>query len=109
MKPEFAEEKMNFGEFLKRTHPETLPEGWMWWEYEDGGGAIRSPDGKYYYEYDLAGGYGTPYTMEYQIDAEHRFDYFEGSLATFKAFAEECVLEMLQKNGSLLNTDTAAK
>ena len=30
-----------------------LPEGWLWREYDDGSGSLKSPAGKSYYNYDL--------------------------------------------------------
>lgn len=71
----------------------TLPEGWIWTDYDDGSGDIQSPGGESYFSYDLC-------THEYMlpnndhwsrwVDPEYRM-----SLKNFKDFAEMYIREKM--------------
>jgi hypothetical protein len=65
-----------------------LPEGWIWREFDDGSGSLKSPTGNSYYGYDLQ-------TQEYKSSSlGNRWtdmkDFYERpkSLNEFKAYAE---------------------
>ncbi|WP_435523411.1 hypothetical protein [Chryseobacterium indoltheticum] len=41
-----------------------LPKGWCWYDYDDGSGSLKSPNGNNYYSYDLQ-------TQEYKLPTLH--------------------------------------
>lgn len=42
-----------YGEKENLVAASGLPEGWIWYDYDDGSGSLRSPEGHSYYSYDL--------------------------------------------------------
>lgn len=75
-----------------------LPQGWVWREYDDGSGSLRSPDGHSYYSYDLQ-------TQEYRLPFGSRewtgmkdFDNEPKTLQDFKIYAEDDIKEKAIKN-----------
>lgn len=88
--PEFNE----FG--IKEIQAENLPEGWVWQQYDDGSGHLKSPDGTDYFCYDWT-------TGEYKTTREDKhYDFFLdenystggysiGSFSEFKSYAENWI------------------
>ncbi|WP_343662839.1 DUF6449 domain-containing protein [Chryseobacterium mucoviscidosis] len=83
------------------TPATNLPEGWIWRDYDDGSGSLRSPSGYSYYSYDLQ-------TQEYRLptfnnrwtDMKDVYDRPK-SLNEFKIYAEKSLKEgALQNNFS---------
>lgn len=79
--------KDDFDEIL--VPASSLPEGWIWWEYDDGSGSLKSPSGNSYYNYDMQ-------TQEYILPIlDNRWtdmkDFHERpkSLNDFKIYAEK--------------------
>ncbi len=65
-----------------------LPDGWVWREYDDGSGSLKSPSGYSYYSYDLQ-------TQEYRLPYGRREwtgmrDFYDApkSLNEFKSYVE---------------------
>jgi len=49
----------------KRSQAESLPNGWIWTDYDDGSGGLEAPNGDSYFSYDID-------TKEYKIkDNDH--------------------------------------
>ena len=83
------EEVLSMEDFadVKRTQAQSLPEGWIWTEYDDGSGCIKSPDDVKYFSYDLN-------TKEYQSPTDQHYIYFPGmNLKSLKPFAEKYISE----------------
>lgn len=75
-----------------------LPKGWIWQEYDDGSGSLKSPGGYSYYSYDLQ-------TQEYRLPTLHNRwtgmkDVYERSksLNEFKTYAEKNLKERAAQN-----------
>jgi hypothetical protein len=75
-----------------------LPEGWMWNDYDDGSGSLRSPDGHSYYSYDLqTQEYRSPYGNNEWISMKDFYDVPK-SLDEFKSDAEKDLKESAAQN-----------
>lgn len=84
-------EEYDEGLTLKVVPAKTLPKGWCWFQYNDGSGYLKGPEGKMFFDYDQQ-------TGEYRVteddawDAWH--DYYQvqsipgNEMSDFKAFAE---------------------
>ena len=66
----------------------SLPDGWIWNDYDDGSGSLKSPSGHRYYSYDLQ-------TQEYSLPYSRREwtgmrDFYDApiSLNEFKSYVE---------------------
>lgn len=97
-------QESEFNEFgIKETQAENLPEGWVWQQYDDGSGHLKSPDGTDYFSYDWT-------TGEYKTTREDKhYDFFLdenyltggysiGSFIEFKKFAEKWIDKNILKN-----------
>lgn len=80
------------------SHASNLPEGWNWYDYDDGSGLLRSSSGIRYYSYDLQ-------TQEYRLpygknEWTNMKDFFDTSqnLNEFKFFLENDLKEKAQLN-----------
>lgn len=72
----------------------SLPEGWMWRDYDNGSGELQSPSGNTYFSYDLQ-------TQEYKSPMSDNhwtgmidFDEDPKSLNEFKTYAEKRLSEL---------------
>lgn len=74
-----------------------LPPDWKWNDYEDGSGSLRAPDGTSYFSYDRAP-YANAGGIEYKREKGEPWDVYWGSMADFKAYAEEFVLNHIMYN-----------
>lgn len=75
-----------------------LPEGWMWNDYDDGSGSLRSPDGHSYYSYDLqTQECRSPYGNNEWISMKDFYDVPK-SLDEFKRDAEKDLKESAAQN-----------
>ena len=81
-----------------RKAASSLPAGWNWYDYDDGSGSLRSPNGNSYYSYDLQ-------TQEYRLPYGKNewagmkdVDETSKSLNEFKVFAENDLKEKAQLN-----------
>ncbi len=90
----FAEE--DFGEIL--VPASGLPKGWLWREYDDGSGSLRSPNENSYYSYDLQ-------TQEYKLPTFGNrwtdmkdYDETPKKLNEFKIYAEQDLKEKAARN-----------
>lgn len=77
----------------KKSQAHTLPEGWIWTDYDDGSGCIDSPGGDSYFSYDLD-------TNEYILPHDNHYSLWVNpdlrmSLKNFKAFAELYIKEKI--------------
>lgn len=87
----FQTEEHDEGLTLKVVPAKTLPKGWCWFQYNDGSGYIKGPDGKMFFDYDQE-------TGEYRVteddawDTWHDYDQVQSipgnEMSDFKAFAE---------------------
>lgn len=75
------------------TPASTLPNGWVWRDWDDGSGSLQSSDGTRYFLYDLS-----PYCASGGIEylerpgtCEISWGVFYGSLTEFKSWAEPIV------------------
>lgn len=50
----FQTEEHDEGLTLKVVPAKTLPKGWCWFQYDDGSGYLKGPDGKMFFDYDQA-------------------------------------------------------
>ncbi|KUJ54340.1 MULTISPECIES: hypothetical protein [Chryseobacterium] len=80
------------------TPATNLPEGWVWRDYDDGSGSLKSPAGYSYYSYDLQ-------TQEYRLPTfNNRWtgmkDVYDRpkSLNEFKIYAEKSLKESALQN-----------
>lgn len=80
------------------TPATNLPEGWVWRDYDDGSGSLKSPDGYSYYSYDLQ-------TQEYRLPTfNNRWtgmkDVYDRpkSLNEFKIYAEKSLKDGAAQN-----------
>lgn len=48
----FQTEEHDEGLTLKVVPAKTLPKGWCWFQYDDGSGYLKGPDGKMFFDYD---------------------------------------------------------
>lgn len=69
----------------------TLPKGWCWFQYNDGSGYLKGPDGKMFFDYDQqTGEYRT--TEDDAWSAWHDYNQAQripgNEMSDFKAFAE---------------------
>lgn len=75
---------------------DTLPGGWTWHCWNDGSGHLESPAGNSLFSYDT-----NPYAncgeIEYRKDRNSGWTTFEGSLTSFRQFAEEVILKQMQR------------
>ena len=73
---------------------QTLPDGWVWREFDDGSGNLFSPEGIQYFSYDLA-------TKEYRSPVDGHWTFMDGypyatvSFEEFKKFAEEYIRDFI--------------
>lgn len=84
-------EEYDEGLTLKVVPAKTLPKGWCWFQYNDGSGYLKGPEGKMFFDYDQQ-------TGEYRVteddawDTWHDYDQVqsipENEMSDFKAFAE---------------------
>lgn len=82
-------------ELYKRSQAESLPNGWIWTDYDDGSGGLESPSGESYFSYDI-------HTKEYKIKCNDHWNLFNPSpmrLIEFKAFAEKYIKAEILKKG----------
>ena len=87
----------------KIIQSKTLPEGWIWHQYDDNSGYLENPDGEEFFEYDWN-------TGEYKITPKSRYDFFLvenydipsgysiGGFQDFVNFAEKYIKENILKN-----------
>lgn len=75
-----------------------LPKGWVWREYDDGSGSLRSPSENSYYSYDLQ-------TQEYRLPifgnrwtGMKDYDELPKNLSEFKIYAEQDLKEKAARN-----------
>lgn len=89
--------QQEFNEFgIKEIQADNLPKGWVWQQYDDGSGHLKSPEGANYFSYDWT-------TGEYKIKREDKhYDFFLdenystggysiGSFSEFKSYAENWI------------------
>lgn len=84
-------EEYDEGLTLKVVPAKTLPKGWCWFQYNDGSGYLKGPEGKMFFDYDQQ-------TGEYRVteddawDTWHDYDQVQSipgnEMSDFKAFAE---------------------
>lgn len=84
-------EEYDEGLTLKVVPAKTLPKGWCWFQYNDGSGYLKGPEGKMFFDYDQQ-------TGEYRVteddawDTWHDYDQVQSipgnEMFDFKAFAE---------------------
>jgi hypothetical protein len=75
-----------------------LPDGWVWHEYDDGSGSLKSPDGHSYYSYDLqTKEYRLPYGSKEWTGMRDFYNEPE-TLHDFKIYAERDIKEKAVKN-----------
>ena len=84
-------EEYDEGLTLKVVQAKTLPKGWCWFQYNDGSGYLKGPEGKMFFDYDQE-------TGEYRATEDDAWgawhDYNqaqsipENEMSDFKAFAE---------------------
>lgn len=84
-------EECDEGLTLKVVPAKTLPKGWCWFQYNDGSGYLKGPEGKMFFDYDQE-------TGEYRVteddawSAWHDYDQAQSipgnEMSDFKAFAE---------------------
>lgn len=83
-----------YGEKENLVAASGLPEGWIWYDYDDGSGSLRSPEGHSYYSYDLqTQEYRSPYgNNEWKNMGDFK------SLDEFKSDSEEVLKESAAQN-----------
>lgn len=84
-------EEYDEGLTLKVVPAKTLPKDWCWFQYNDGSGYLKGPEGKMFFDYDQQ-------TGEYRVteddawDTWHDYDQVQSipgnEMSDFKAFAE---------------------
>lgn len=84
-------EEHDEGLTLKVVPAKTLPKSWCWFQYDDGSGYLKGPDGKMFFDYDQE-------TGEYRATKDDAWgawrDYDQAQsipgneMSDFKAFAE---------------------
>lgn len=84
-------EEYDEGLTLKVVPAKTLPKGWCWFQYNDGSGYLKGPEGKMFFDYDQQ-------TGEYRVTEDdawgawHDYDQAQSisgnEMSDFKAFAE---------------------
>lgn len=84
-------EEYDEGLTLNVVQAKTLPKGWCWFQYNDGSGYLKGPEGKMFFDYDQE-------TGEYRATEDDAWgawhDYNqaqsipENEMSDFKAFAE---------------------
>lgn len=93
---DYEEEIDETFEHHKRSQSESLPNGWIWTDYDDGSGGLESPNGDSYFSYDID-------TKEYKIKDNDHWNLFNPYtpmiLGDFKAFAEEYIKKEILKKG----------
>ncbi|MPT31370.1 MAG: hypothetical protein E2600_06830 [Chryseobacterium sp.] len=76
-----------------RKPASSLPAGWNWFDYDDGSGSLKSPNGNSFYGYDLqTREYRLPYGKNEWTSMKVSFDISQ-SLSEFKSFAENDLKE----------------
>ncbi len=81
-----------------RKAASSLPAGWNWYDYDDGSGSLRSPNGNSYYSYDLqTQEYRLPYGKNEWTDMKDLSEN-SASLNEFKVFAENDLKEKAVRN-----------
>lgn len=84
-------EEYDEGLTLKVVPAKTLPKGWCWFQYNDGSGYLKGPEGKMFFDYDQQTG---EYRVTEDDDWDAWHDYNQGQsipgneMSDFKAFAE---------------------
>ncbi len=80
-----------------QTLAKTLPEGWIWIDYDDGSGCLESPDRTTYFSYDgNTGEYKVTPVSSTKFFLNENYEagkYVRASISEFKAFAENYVKE----------------
>jgi len=75
-----------------------LPDGWLWTDYDDGSGSLKSPGGYNYYSYDLqTQEYRLPYGSK-EWTSMRNFYNEPQTLDDFKIYAEGDIKEKAVKN-----------
>lgn len=87
----FQTEVYDEGLTLKVVPAKTLPKGWCWFQYDDGSGYLKGPDGKMFFDYDQETGEYRA-TKDDAWGAWHDYDQAQSipgnEMSDFKAFAE---------------------
>lgn len=87
----FQTEEHDEGLTLKVVPAKTLPKGWCWFQYDDGSGYLKGPDGEMFFDYDQETGEYRA-TKDDAWDAWHDYDQTQSipknEMSDFKAFAE---------------------
>lgn len=87
----FQTEEHDEGLTLKVVPAKTLPKGWCWFQYDDGSGYLKGPDGKMFFDYDQETGEYRA-TKDDAWGAWHDYDQAQSipgnEMSDFKAFAE---------------------
>lgn len=87
----FQTEEHDEGLTLKVVPAKTLPKGWCWFQYDDGSGYLKGPDGKMFFDYDQETGEYRA-TKDNAWSAWHDYDQAQSipgnEMSDFKAFAE---------------------
>lgn len=95
--------EQDFNEFgIKEIRAESLPKGWVWQQYDDGSGHLKSPDGTNYFSYDWSTGEykATPEDKHYDFFLDENYStggYSIGSFKDFTVFAENWINDNILK------------